>query len=279
MNLYVLTCKSHNWLLPAVEEVLKGADLSLGNDVSRLLRGIRGPGGRPISEDEAIVAFNALCDLGVLERNGPRYALNRTRLEATDQLRTGIQAASAILSESLSCVTPEVQLSVSLPPKLSSAAEHVIHECSTDLRSGLLDIVASAGESLIMASPFWDAGTTAEMVALARKKLASGVRVSLLGRFSQDLPVKVKSELGKIARSPGCSILSWYEGAGNETQTFHFKAISADRGAKAYMGSANMTVSSLRSRMELGVILTGGAAVALDRILRVVLAMASPIAI
>src|SRR5262245_16385521 len=77
MNLYILTCKSHHWLLPAVEAALKGADLSAGNDVSRLLRGIRGPGGRPISEDEAIVAFNALCDLGVLERSGPRYVLNR----------------------------------------------------------------------------------------------------------------------------------------------------------------------------------------------------------
>lgn len=278
MNLYILTCKSHHWLLPAVEGVLKGADLSAGNDVSRLLRGIRGPGGRPISEDEAIVAFNALCDLGVLERSGPRYVLNRMRLEATDQLRSGIHATSAILSEN-SSTTPEVQLSVSLPPNLPAAAEHVIHECSTDLRSGLLDVVASARESLIVASPFWDAGTTAEMVALARKKLASGVQVSLLGRFSQELPVKVKSELVKIATSPGCSILSWYEGTGNETQTFHFKAISADRGTKAYMGSANMTVSSLRSRMELGAILTGNAAINLDRILRVVITMASPIAI
>jgi len=54
-----------------------------------------------------------------------------------------------------------------------------------------------------------------------------------------------------------CSILSWYEGAGTETQVFHFKAVSADTGQRAYMDSANMTVSSLRSRMELGVILRG----------------------
>jgi phosphatidylserine/phosphatidylglycerophosphate/cardiolipin synthase-like enzyme len=242
-----------------------------------LLRGIRVPGGRPISDDEALVAFNALCDLGVLEKNGPRYVLNKARFEATEQLRCGIQAATASVDEYASGTVPEAQLCVSLPPNLPAAAAHVIHECSTDLRSGLLDVAASATQSLIVASPFWDAGTTAEMVALARKKLASGVQVSLLGRFSQELPANVKSELSKIASDAGCTILSWYEGKGTDTQTFHFKAISADRGRKAYMGSANMTTSSLRSRMELGVILTGTAAINLDRILRVVITMASPI--
>jgi PLD-like domain len=155
----------------------------------------------------------------------------------------------------------------------------VIHESSTDLRSSLLDVVASAKKSLIVASPFWDAGTTAEMVSLARKKLASGVHVSVLGRFSQDLPPTVKLQLGKIANDPGCAILSWFEGTGTETQTFHFKAVSADHGQRGYLGSANMTISSLRSRMELGVILSGTAAAQLDRILRVVLTMATPFSV
>jgi hypothetical protein len=172
-----------------------------------------------------------------------------------------------------------VQLCASLPPTLSPVAEHVIRESSTDLRGSLLDVVASAKQSLIVSSPFWDAGTTAEMVVLVRKKLASGVQVSLLGRFSQDLPIEVKSELGKIANDPGCAVLSWFEGTGTETQTFHFKAVSADRGRRGYLGSANMTFSSLRSRMELGVILTGNVASQLDRILRVVITMATPVAV
>jgi hypothetical protein len=40
-----------------------------------------------------------------------------------------------------------------------------------------------------------------------------------------------------------------------------------------------MTVSSLRSRMELGVVLTGKVAEELDRVLRVVLTLASPISL
>jgi phosphatidylserine/phosphatidylglycerophosphate/cardiolipin synthase-like enzyme len=276
MKVYVVTLKSHPWLLAPVEEALRNSDSGVVGDVSKLTRNIRAPGGRPISDDEALIAFNALCDLGVLERNGPRYALNRERFAATEELRRGVQAAVEILRENETQSTTDVQLCVSLPPSLSPTAEHVIRESSTDLRSSLLDVIASAKQSLIVASPFWDVGTTAEMVALARKKLASGVQISLLGRFSRELPAEVKSQLGKISNTPGCAILSWFEGWGAETRTFHFKAVSADRGQRGYMGSANMTVSSLRSRMELGVILSGTTASQLDRILRVVLTMAAP---
>jgi phosphatidylserine/phosphatidylglycerophosphate/cardiolipin synthase-like enzyme len=279
MKVYVVTVKSHPWLLPPVEEALRNSDEGVAGDVSKLARNTRAPGGRPISDDEALVAFNALCDLGVLERTGSRYFLNRERFVATEGLRRGIQATVEIFRENLTEGRTDVQLCVSLPPSLSPAAEHVIHESSTDLRSNLLDVVASAKQSLIIASPFWDAGTTAEMVALAGKKLASGVHVSVLGRFSRDLPPQVKSQLSKISNTPGCAILSWFEGMGTETQTFHFKAVSADRGQRGYLGSANMTVSSLRSRMELGVILSGTAASQLDRILRVVLTMASPFSV
>jgi PLD-like domain len=277
MKAYVLAAKSHSWLLPPVEDALKDLDSNVGSDVSKLGRNIRTPEGRPISDDEILVAFNALCDLGVLERNGPRYIFNRAQFEATLELRRGIQSTVAVLRESGSEPASSVQLCVSLPPNLSPVAEHVIRESSTDLRGSLLDVVASAKESLIVASPFWDAGTTSDMVSLTRKKLGSGVRVWLLGRFSEELPHDVKLELHKIGSEPGCAILSWFEGSGRETQTFHFKAISADRGQRGYVGSANMTVSSLRSRMELGVILTGDAASQLERILRVVITMASPI--
>ena len=59
-------------------------------------------------------------------------------------------------------------------------------------------------------------------------------------------------------------------------QTFHFKAAVADQGTKAYLGSANLTTSGLRSRMELGVILTGEVAGQLHRVIVAALALASP---
>ena len=279
MKAYVLILKAHPWLLPAVEDALRSMPADGIEDVSKVVRTLRGKGGRPLTDGDALIALTALSDLGVLRREGSRYALDRERFAATEGLRAGIQATLQILSEEQSPETPDAQLCVSLPPALSAPAEHVIRESSTDLRSSLLDVIASARQSLILASPFWDAGTAADMVSLVRKKLAAGTQVSILGRFSRDLPAEVRAQLEKVVHDPACSVLSWFEGAGTETQTFHFKAISADHGQRAYLGSANMTVSSLRSRMELGVILSGAIANQLDRVLRVVLTMATPVII
>ena len=277
MKKYVLTVRRYPWMLPLVEATIRGLTQEPVQGLSRLLRGLRTPGGRPVSDDEALLALNALCDLGVLERIGLGYRLNKQQFDATEGLREGIHAALAIVGESFPDGPPEAQLCVSLPPSLPAASEHVIREASDDLRSSLIDVVAGAKHSLIIASPFWDAGTASEMASLLDKRLGTGVRVWLLGRFERDLPAGVRSELRRIASEQECSILSWIEGSGADTQTFHFKAASADKGERGYMGSANMTYSSLRSRMELGVILTGTAAAQLDRILRVVITMASPV--
>ena len=277
MNSYILAATNYPQLLLCVEQSLVAATDGEVKEVSKLARHLRLPNGRPVSTDDALIALSALSDLGIFTPAGLQYTFVKRRFEETAELRRGIHAAIKTLAEPPRASAPEAQLCVSLPPRLSRAAEHVIRECSTDLRSGLLDVVTGAKESLIVASPFWDADTTAEMISLARKKLTTGIQISLLGRFSRDLPPNVRSELRKVANEPQCSILSWYEGTGAETETFHFKAISADRGRRAYLGSANMTVSSLRSRMELGVILSGEPATQLDKILRVVITMASPI--
>ena len=279
MRAYVLALKAQPWLLLAVEDALRSMPAGVVDDVSKAIRTFRGEGGRPLSDGDALIAVTALADLGVLRSEGARYALDKDRFVATEGLRVGIQTALQILTEERPADGSDAQLCVSLPPALSAAAEHVIHESSTDLRSSLLDVIASARQTLIVASPFWDAGAAADMVTLVRKKLASGTQVSILGRFSRDLPAEVRSQLKKISDDPGCAVLSWFEGTGIDTQTFHFKAISADHGQRAYLGSANMTVSSLRSRMELGVILSGTIARQLDRILRVVLTIAAPVRI
>jgi len=279
MKTYVLTARRYPWLLPLVETAIRGLDSEPVQGFSRLLRGLRTPAGRPVSDDEALLALNALCDLGVLNRRGTGYRLDKRHFDATEGLRDGIHGTLAIVGETFPDGPPEAQLCVSLPPSLPAVSEHVIREASCDLRSSLIDVVAAAKHSLIVASPFWDAGTAGEMVSLLDKRLGTGVRVWLLGRFARDLPAGVRSELRRIASEKECSILSWIEGSGADTETFHFKAASADQGLRGYIGSANMTVSSLRSRMELGVIVPGTLAVQLDRILRVVITLASPIEI
>jgi hypothetical protein len=64
----------------------------------------------------------------------------------------------------------------------------------------------------------------------------------------------------RLQSYPGCRAFIWNEVLPEDqfgTQTFHFKCIIADYGKQAYLGTANFTSASLRSRMELGVLLTG----------------------
>jgi phosphatidylserine/phosphatidylglycerophosphate/cardiolipin synthase-like enzyme len=279
MKDYVHAARNYPWLFDAIESAVAALPDEAVSDGYRLFRGLRTSTGRPVADSEALIALNALCDLGIVKRRGARYHLDKQRWHDTEQLREGIKSAIQTLADEPESTHPTAQLCVSLPPMLDPAAEHVIRENSTDLRSGMLDVIAGAQQSLLIASPFWDAGTSEEIAKLAQKRLVSGVSVTILGRFSQDLPAPVRTGLRKIAKDPNCSVLSWFEGTGNDTQTFHFKAISADRGARAYLGSANMTVSSLLSRMELGVVVTGKVAEELDRVLRVVLTLASPISL
>jgi phosphatidylserine/phosphatidylglycerophosphate/cardiolipin synthase-like enzyme len=279
MKDYVHAARNYPWLFDAIESAVATLPDEAISDGYRLFRGLHTSTGRPIADSEALIALNALCDLGVVKRRGARYELDKRRWHETQQLREGIRSAIEILADQAKSQPPDAQLCVSLPPMFAPVAEHVIRESSIDLRSGVLDVIVSAQQSLLIASPFWDAGTSEEIAKLAQKRLRRGVSVTILGRFSRDLPAPVRAELGKIAKDPNCSILSWFEGSGSDTQTFHFKAISADRGTRAYLGSANMTVSSLRSRMELGVVLTGKVAEELDRVLRVVLTLASPISL
>jgi hypothetical protein len=199
MKSYVLAVKTYSWLLPVVEESLIHLDDGAVREASRLARDLRTPNGRPVSDEEALVALNALCELGVMERVGLRYRLNKKRLADTEQLRLGIQTALRIFSEQMPVRSPDIQLCVSLPPSLSAAAEQVIRETSIDLRSSLIDIIANAKQTLILASPFWDADTTAEIIALIHKKLNIGVQVSMLGRFSHELPSGVRAELRRAS--------------------------------------------------------------------------------
>lgn len=64
MKVYVVTVKSHPWLLPPVEDALRNSDVGAVGDVSKLARNIRAPGGRPtplIIHDPHQLSFRTLC--------------------------------------------------------------------------------------------------------------------------------------------------------------------------------------------------------------------------
>lgn len=275
MNRYIKTAGTHAWILDRVEGYLAISKLSDEEDVLKSLRRLPNDASTPMSVDQLILALAALEDLSIVTRSGNSFVLNRKKLLETEQLRLGIKSAAKELL--YRARAERSHLCVSTPPSLPNEAEYLIREFCTDLRSELLDLISNATKSIIIASPFWDGTTSADLVTLLEKRARAGVELTLLGRFSVELKHSVRTELQRISHRPDCRILSWFEASGIETETFHFKAASVDRGRAGYLGSANMTTSSLRSRMELGLILTGDLAEQLDKVLRISVSMAQPV--
>src|SRR5437660_669233 len=83
--------------------------------------------------------------------------------------------------------------------------------------------IASAKESVIVGSPFWDASTAIELKSLLEKRVKRGLHCSILGRFSDEKGRAALTELSKIGKPENCTVLSWYEEANSKVQTFHFK--------------------------------------------------------
>jgi phosphatidylserine/phosphatidylglycerophosphate/cardiolipin synthase-like enzyme len=277
LNRYVQAVADHLWIIDRVEHYLTGADPVEDIDLLGTLRKMPSDSKRPLGVEHVLVAISALEDLGFIERSATSFRLHRTKFLDSEQFRLGIKTAvKAMKQQSRS---QKSHLCVSTPPSIPDAAEYLIRETCTDLRSDLLDLISSATETIVIASPFWDAATSADLVALLQRRASEDVELTILGRFSEELTAPVRAALGKISCHPLCQILSWFEVTGAKTETFHFKAISVDRGKAGYIGSANMTASSLRSRMELGLILRDDLAAQLDRVLRIAVTLAKPVSI
>ncbi len=232
----------------------------------RIQHEIRTP---PISYAQAALAVNALVELGILEKQ-PDLLLNRSRLIETEALRMGMRQGIDYTRAHMS--PPPVHFLAALPTGLPANLQEAIGAEASDLRAGLIGLLAEAQEHLLLASPFWDETTMIDLGNILERRLNGGIRVDLLVRaiaHPREGTQRFTQILEHLAQHPGCHIWTWNAPLAADhfgTQTFHFKCIIADHGKQAYLGSANFTVASFRSRMELGVLLDGEDARALSRI-------------
>jgi hypothetical protein len=275
MKEYASAVRQYRWVLDAVEQFLSTEPDGSVLDVSRLARGTSLSIGRPLSDQQILHALSALSSLGVLHERSSQFAFDRTRFEASADKRATVREVFDALPE-IPAGRPDAELCVSLPRTIAAAASIVIREMSADLRAGLWDVIAGARESLVIASPFWDSAVAQEVATLLEPRMRRGLNCVILGRFSNAGERAALPNLKKLTRCGQIRIMSWFDGDEDNRETFHFKAASADRGRLGYLGSANMIRSSLRYRMELGVLLRGSPAEELDAVLQVVLGIAKP---
>jgi phosphatidylserine/phosphatidylglycerophosphate/cardiolipin synthase-like enzyme len=273
-ELYIRAASRLGWLLQALEDALhgqpEGAVINL-----QFVRRLNTP--LLASEDEAKAALDALADVGVLSNQQHALVLRREALSEKLAYCRGVRKA---VETSQRCESGTVKLCAALPGGLDSQVEKALRRHTIDMRSALIDLIATAREWLILASPFWDTETVTELAETLSRRLEAGVKVDILGRFDEKNNHVMRTLQSRLGGYERCQLFAWHEVDSSDwqkTQTFHFKALVADNGAKAYLGTANFTTSGLRSRMELGVILEGEAAQRLAQIIKVTLNVARPL--
>ncbi len=271
---YVAAVLRLPWLMEALEAGLARADNATRVDRSRARTLV---GRRVPADDELGAALQALTSIGVLYECAGVRRLDRGQLEETSGYRLGVQDALACWSTHTSA---PVRLCAALPVGLDPRTEAEVRGVTVDLRAAILDVIASATRRVVLVSPFWDRDTASELAELLGRRLEAGINVDVLGRFDGRDGGGGELLAARLARTSACRFFSWYETSPLDrfgVQTFHFKSVVADDGNKAYLGTANLTTSGLRSRMELGVVLTGEPAVRLAGIVDAVLRLARPL--
>lgn len=212
-----------------------------------------------LSDDQWEAAVLALESLGILESHQGVYTLLPESLAQTADYRRGLRQG---LDEDLRLVSRSPVLAAAVPVSISAPIAASLRAGFADLRAELVNLMAATQEELILASPFWDAETVDDLGELLARRLAAGVRVKILCRgLRSDASGEALRALSKRLRaSSGLEIFEWFSPDAEDalgSSTFHAKIAVADGGTRAYVGSANFTISGLRSRYEVGVLLEG----------------------
>lgn len=227
------------------------------------------------TEEEVSIATGALVDLEILGAGGS-LVLSRQALTETAGFRLGVRVGL----DTTRTTRETTELCVTVPDAVPVPIASILRSETVDLRAALFTMIAGAHRRIVLASPFWDRLTVGELGELLGRRIEAGVQVDLLARLESETSEDYLALIDTLALNGRVRLFRWYE-PGNHgdrpIQTFHFKAACIDDGVQGYLGSANMTMTGLRSRLELGVILQGGPAVALARILDTVLAVATQV--
>jgi hypothetical protein len=251
VNEYVAAALKHRRALDGLES--RVAQMEDGQDLSppavrELSKGLN------CTEDDVAVMVDALQRIGVLTKSRTGWSVDRAGLNATSGYRSGVR--DALIAHATS--EPPATLLAAPPAEASAELILAIQERAKDLRFAVLDLISSAKTELLLASPFWDNETVGELLGPLQGRLDAGVKVHFLTREARARPVaQLRSSLRHEPEQ--LRIYEWFASDGQtmRASTFHLKSLIQDRGVGAYLGSANFTLASLRSRMELGVRLQG----------------------
>lgn len=257
---YIRTADRIGRVLQEVEEIIDSGRFP--SDVRTLKGLIAGLS----SDDEVHAALEALRDLGVVVRRGEAMVADVDATTRTAGYRNGVRDALRFRRGSAEQV---IDICVALPTGVPFEIAEEVQLTTVDLRAGILNVVTSSERRVVLSAPFWDGETAEDLGAILLKCADKGVQVDLLTRQID----RSESPLGdfwlRAISHQSVRVFAWETRNADDrfgVQTFHFKCAVSDNGRSAYLGSANLTSAGLRSRMEMGAILRGPAAVRISRV-------------
>lgn len=176
-------------------------------------------------------------------------------------------------------VGSEVQLAATVPPHIEGPDDVTYVSIADEIR----DIFFGVDEQVRIASPYFDPDqtVTGDIASLPSR----GVETKILTRETEDAASNVKQALNDIhgaipsSKLQHLSIRDLYEVdevTGNQAFATHAKLAIADD-EFCYVGSANLTQTSLESNFELGLLLRGSIAAEIGALFDRVYAAARPV--
>ncbi len=261
-----------SWLLDSMETQIDSAPGSFALSKAELRNLV---GSRRATDDEIAASLAALSELGAVRSLGKDWVFDVQEFARSSAYRRGVRdGIEATLGLSSG---DSIRLLAALPPTLDQELRERLPDGVADLRSAVVNLIASAEKRIVLASPFWDEETADELCGLLSRRAAAGVRIDLLGRVvggpsSSGIALK---NLADHLDPEQTRAVSWFRSVSKDrfgSETFHFKVAIAD-GTRAYLGTANFTSPSLRSRMELGIVASGGLASTLEKLVDFVLGL------
>lgn len=220
---------------------------------------------RPLTSDEAMALFTCLVRNGVAsQRTSAATFADYGFAVESDRAATALRQQTVALTyrNETTAVGPTTTAEVvaTVPPNVSGSASSSVRRHSAELRSLLLD----ADDEVRIAVPYFDSDE--EIVADIASLPNQGVETRILTREARtnsstsETIDRIRGAVDDDARG-SLEVRDLHElnaASGTQAYATHAKAIVADD-QLCYLGSANLTTTSLGTNFELGVVLTGSA--------------------
>lgn len=228
--------------------------------------------------------LSVLREMGLLVGAPPRWKPCQTLAEQMPLLGSIFSAIEFYRSRvqrdatEVNLVTTKPQRAVALDRELDQAGWQAVRTEDTD--ESIQALFTGAARRIVVMTPFLDKPGAAILRSLLQRT-RDEVEISLVLRYLDrpdrgDYPGGYPL-LADWLTERGVHVFNYslQHAPDKPIETFHAKLVLAD-GARAYVGSANMTRSSFENAVELGVVLSGAAARQLEYFVGAVLRCARP---